>query len=172
MERLLRADLASEDLRELGRLLSKGGHEDRELIGGEVEGEAHPLGREGVLVLAGLLSALSLRVRDLDAEALEGGLFGELDPLRLGLAGGDPRDLEDPRVGEASDEAIAAQGQVIERPGDPEGVVGAGPLPAEEVLRVRPHRGEPERVEEPALVEGAEGLYELEAKLVRDPVRA
>src|SRR5688500_16463921 len=98
--------------------------------------------------------------------------LGELDPLRLGLAGGDARDLEDPRVGEVSDEAIADQGQVIEGPGDPEGVVGAGPLPAEEVLRVRPHRGEPERVEEPALVEGAEGLYELEAKLVRDPVRA
>jgi hypothetical protein len=72
MERLLRGDLAPERLRELGRLLSKGGDEDRELIGGEVEGEAHPLGRKRVLIVAGLLSALPLGIGDLDPEALQG----------------------------------------------------------------------------------------------------
>jgi len=39
------------------------------------------------------------------------------------------------------------------------------------VLGVGPHAGEAERGEEAALVEGAEGLDELEAKLVREAVR-
>ena len=87
---------------------------------------------------------------------------------RLAIA----RDLEDPGVGEPSDEAVPGQGEVIERPGDPEGLVGLGPLPPEELLGIGLQGGEAEGGEEPALVEGAEGLEELEAELVREPVGA
>ena len=120
-----------------------------------------------------LLSTFALGVGDLDPEALQGGLLGEGDPLGLGLAGRDPGDLVDPRIGEAPDVAIAGEGEVIEGPGDLERVVGSGPFPSEELVCVSPYRREPQRVaEKPALVEGAQGLDELELKLVRDPVRA